>query len=210
MDCKKCVINIHDKNIFFFHNNDEDIVQLFIEVLKQEEEKYQIIEDNKSIQIGFNYYLLKKIENTYQIYSVNYHKNPFQDFTEDLTLSLDIMKEQLMITQRTGLISHDVITFQDTLLVRKSALTSDRLYFEKQQEKEDHDSGWYMGSLDDQDQSHDPHDYTSIFLYQLLILCPKALSILNLPVGTIAIIENNEIKGICDEDDVEVYNTMPT
>lgn len=202
---KKCVFHINDKEVFFFHNNDEDIVQLFIEALKQEESQYHMIEHNRSLQMGFHYYVFKKVNQSFQIFGVDYKKNPFQDFTEDLSLSLSIMKDQLIITKRTGLMSQDIITFQDSLLVRKSVFNSHRFYFEKQQEKEKNDSGWYMGSLDDTTQSSFPDDYTSLLLYQLLSLCPNALSILNLPVGTIVIIEDNEIVRICDANNKEVY-----
>lgn len=161
--------------------------------------------DNKIIQIGFNFYKIRNVNNQSQILAVNYKENPFKDFTEDLTLSLDIMKNQLLITKKTGLISDETISFQDTILVKKTALTSNNLYFEKQVKKQDNDSGWYMGNLDDKDKSNNPEDYTTIKLYELLKICPMGISILNLPVGAMAIIENNEIVGICDSNNKEVY-----
>ena len=115
------------------------------------------------------------------------------------------MKNQLLITKKTGLISDEAISFQDTILVKKTALTSNNLYFEKQVKKQDNDSGWYMGNLDDKDKSNNPEDYTTIKLYELLKICPMGISILNLPVGAMAIIKNNEIVGICDSNNKEVY-----
>lgn len=202
---KKVEINLNGKKVFFYHNTTDDIVNLFEETLKKEEENCNIINDDKIIQIGFNFYKIKNINNEFQIFAVNYNENPFKDFTDDLTLSLDIMKNQLLITKKTGLISDEAISFQDTILVKKTALTSNNLYFEKQVKKQDNDSGWYMGNLDDKDKSNNPEDYTTIKLYELLKICPMGISILNLPVGAMAIIKNNEIVGICDSNNKEVY-----
>jgi len=204
---KVCETIINDKKINFTHNNEDDIVNLFVETLEKQDKAYKIIEDGKTLQIGFNYYRIKKSDNNeYKIYSVDYHKNPLKDITEDLSLPLSIMKDQLLITKKTGLISDEVITFQDTLLVKKTSLTSPNVYFEKQQPKEGNDSGWYMGNLDDTEKSNNPEDYEMMILYKLLTVCPKALSILNLPVGSLAIIKNNEIVGISDSNNNEVYN----
>lgn len=202
---KKVEMNLNGKKVFFYHNTTDDIVNLFEETMKKEEENYNIINDDKIIQIGFNFYKIKNVNNEFQIVTVNYKENPFKDFTEDLTLSLDIMKNQLLITKKTGLISDEAISFQYTILVKKTALTSNNLYFEKQVKKQDNDSGWYMGNLDDKDKSNNPEDYTTIKLYELLKICPMGISILNLPVGAMAIIKNNEIVGICDSNNKEVY-----
>lgn len=200
-------MNLNGKKVFFYHNNNEDIIKIFEQLLMQEENKYKIIEDNKILQLGFNYYKIEKVKDEFQIYAIDYNKNPFKDFTEDLTQALDIMRNQLLITKKTGLISDEIISFQDTMLVKKSALTSKELYFEKQQLKQENDSGWYMGSLKDTEKSDNPDDYTVIKLYELLNICPQALAILNLPVGTLAIIKNNEIVGISDSNNNEVYAT---
>lgn len=201
----KTEININGKKVFFYHNTTEDIVNLFEETLVTQDDKYNIIDDNKIIQICFNFYKIKEINNEFQIFAVNYKENPFKDFTEDLTLSLDIMKNQLLITKKTGLTSDEAISFQDTIFVKKTALKSNNLYFEKQVKKQDNDSGWYMGNLDDKDKSNNPEDYTTIKMYELLKICPMGIAILNLPVGAMAIIKNNEIIGICDSNNKEVY-----
>lgn len=202
---KKVEMNLNGKKVFFYHNTTDDIINLFEETMKKEEENYNIINDDKIIQIGFNFYKIKNVNNEFQIVTVNYKEDPFKDFTDDLTLSLDIMKNQLLITKKTGLISDETISFQDTIFVKKTALTSNNLYFEKQVKKQDNDSGWYMGNLDDKDKSNNPEDYTTIKLYKLLKICPMGISILNLPVGAMAIIKNNEIVGICDSNNKEVY-----
>ena len=88
---KKVEMNLNGKKVFFYHNTTDDIVNLFEETLEKEEDNYNIIDDDKIIQIGFNFYKIKNVNNEFQIFAVNYNENPFKDFTDDLTLSLDIM-----------------------------------------------------------------------------------------------------------------------
>ena len=64
-------MNLNGKKVFFYHNNNEDIIKIFEQLLMQEENKYNIIEDNKIIQLGFNYYKIKKVDNKFQIYAID-------------------------------------------------------------------------------------------------------------------------------------------
>lgn len=98
------------KKVFFTEIKQDDvIVNLFLQSLKSLEKS--IICDNKSFQIGWNYFVFKSKEEFYQIYTVDYTKNPFKDLTDDLSLALSIMRDQLLLTKKTGLISNEVITF---------------------------------------------------------------------------------------------------
>lgn len=204
-ELKKCTANINDKDIIFYHSNPNDIVGLFIELLTKEDSQFHIIEDNKIIQIGWNFFVIKKAENKYQIFAVDYTNNPFKDVTDDLTLSLNILKEQLLMVKKTGMVSDDTTSFQDTVLVRKTALNSKNLYFLRQDNKNGKYSGWYMGDLNDSESSDNTNDYQNIYEYELLSLCPKAISIMNLPIGTLAVIADNEIVSIVDADNNELY-----
>lgn len=204
-ELKKCTANVNDKDVIFYHCNDNDIVSLFIELLTKRDSQFHIIEDNKIIQIGWNFFIIKKTENNYQIFAADYTNNPFKDVTDDLTLSLNILKEQLLVVKKTCAVSDDTTSFQDTVLVRKTALNSKNLYFLRQDDKNGKISGWYMGDLNDSENSDDPNDYQTVYEYELLSLCPKAVSIMNLPVGTLAVIADNEIVSIVDSDNNEMY-----
>ena len=201
----KIVMNLDGKKVFFYCDNDKNIINTFCLTIKGQETENHIVEDGKSIFIGWGYYVFKEIDDEYQILAADYTKDPSRDLTEDLTLSLNILKDHLEISRRTGLSSDELITFQDTFVAKKIALSSDAVYLEKQQAVENGDSGWYMGDANDVEQSDDPDDYITLPLYKLLSYCPKAVSVLSLPVGTIAIIKDGEITNICDEDNKEVY-----
>ena len=201
----KIVMNLDGKKVFFYCDNDKNIINTFCFTIKGQETENHIVEDGKSIFIGWGYYVFKEIDDEYQILAADYTKDPSRDLTEDLTLSLNILKDHLEISRRTGLSSDELITFQDTFVAKKIALSSDAVYLEKQQAVENGDSGWYMGDANDVEQSDDPDDYITLPLYKLLSYCPKAVSVLSLPVGTIAIIKDGEITNICDEDNNEVY-----
>ena len=201
----KIVMNLDGKKVFFYCDNDKNIINTFCLTIKGQETENHIVEDGKNIFIGWGYYVFKEIDDEYQILAADYTKDPSRDLTEDLTLSLNILKDHLEISRRTGLSSDELITFQDTFVAKKIALSSDAVYLEKQQAVENGDSGWYMGDANDVEQSDDPDDYITLPLYKLLSYCPKAVSVLSLPVGTIAIIKDGEITNICDEDNKEVY-----
>ena len=201
----KIVMNLDGKKVFFYCDNDKNIINTFCLTIKGQETENHIEKKKKSIFIGWGYYVFKEIDDEYQILAADYTKDPSRDLTEDLTLSLNILKDHLEISRRTGLSSDELITFQDTFVAKKIALSSDAVYLEKQQAVENGDSGWYMGDANDVEQSDDPDDYITLPLYKLLSYCPKAVSVLSLPVGTIAIIKDGEITNICDEDNNEVY-----
>lgn len=202
---KKCGFTINGKEVMFQHNTDDRIARMLAQTIAAQEDMNQVIGDEKSIQIGWGYYVFKLEGKVFVVYAADYENDPLHELTDDLTLSLNIMRDQMEICRRTGLMSNELITFQDTFMAKKSALDSDNLYFEKQSELNDGDSGWYMGDPTDEELSEDPEDYESLPLYALLKICPKALSVLNLPVGAIALIQGGEIVGICDENDNEVY-----
>ncbi len=202
---KKCGFSINGKDVMFSHDTDNNIARMFAQTIAAQENENHVIEDGKSIQIGWGYYVFKLEGKVFVVYAADYENDPFNDLTNDLTLSLNIMRDQLEICKKTGLMAKELITFQDTFMAKKSAVGSDNLYFEKQCEINDGDSGWYMGDPADEDVSEEPDDYETFPLYKLLEICPKAISLLSLPVGSIALVKNGEITNICDENNKEVY-----
>lgn len=191
--------NIQDKEVFFYC--DEILSQeadFLAELLEQEQKKYHILGDGKILCFGWNYYKVVCVEDKYQILAVDLKGNPFSETVEDLTLNLEIFGSQLKVIKKTGVIPVHV-TFQDTMIVRKTALHASEFYLQRLEPVSQDDSGWYMGALDDTD-SDEPTDYVRIYTYQLLSICKEALSVLQLPVDTIAVFENGTLMEIVDGD----------
>lgn len=177
----------------------------FAEILEQEDKTQGVLEDGKTICIGWSYYKVLQVEEKFHIQTVDLAGNPFQEVEEDLSLSLEIFGAQLKIIKETGM-TPDHVTFQDVILIRKSAVHASGIYLQRSEPVSEEDSGWYMGALEDTE-SNDPEDYTRIYTYQLLSICKQALSVLSLPVGVIAVFQNGELVEIVDGDDKLLYQS---
>lgn len=195
---------INNKSIFFFC--DELLAQIadfFSQILRSEDEQYNILQPYSIIQVGWNYYKILEGD-CLQIVSLDYSKNPFEDTTEDLSLALTIFKMQSDLLHQT-LLTPQETSFKDTMLIRKSALNAPHIFLQRLKPTHENDSGWYMGSIDDVASNH-PEDYMKIHTYQLLSLCKEALGLMPLPVGTMGIFENGKLIELVDQDNHTIFN----
>lgn len=83
------------------------------------------------------------------------------------------------------------------MIIRKSVLHEEDIYLEHQEATRENDSGWYMGSVCDA-KSEDAQDYMQIYTYQLLSICEEALSLLHLPIGTLALFKQGKLVEVVD------------
>lgn len=202
---KKYKVEINGQSISFKCNNNIKIVNFFIELMKSWETKEKLFYENSKIKINWSYYVIKEIKNEFVIFAVDYLKNPFEDITEDLTLSLNILQNQSAIINMTKL-NEEETDFQQTLVVKKSALNSNKLYLLKQESTSNSDSGWFLGDINNTDNTNDPNELMCVKEYELLKICPCAVYVMNLPLGTLVTIIDKEINTICDANNNEVYN----
>ncbi|MBQ3940321.1 MAG: hypothetical protein II723_04335 [Oscillospiraceae bacterium] len=193
------------KTVHFSADASKDTAELFRQLMTDQERRYRIITDGKRIQILSLFFIVRAEGRDFRIFAPDYAGNPAEDMISDLTLSLQLLGKQLFIMQKTGLSPQDSVSVLDTVLVRRSALQSPDVYLMKQEKKEKADSGLYLGSVSDRTKTGNPEDYTVMQIYQLLHTHPTALAAVCLPVGSIAVIRNNEIAGICDPSGKEVF-----
>ncbi|OPZ94495.1 MAG: hypothetical protein BWY74_00529 [Firmicutes bacterium ADurb.Bin419] len=66
------------------------------------------------------------------------------------------------------------------------------------------DSGWYLGLVNDEDNSHAIEDYQCIYVFQLLKYKPQLLQLLFLPVGYLVVINGDTIEEVIDKDDKRI------
>lgn len=69
-------------------------------------------------------------------------------------------------------------------------------------------SGWFVKSADPDEP--EPADYYNGPVYSLLDRRPVAMLPLLLPVGTLAVIQGDQVVGVADEDNVELWCPDPT
>lgn len=199
----KYTSSFNGKNVFFFCDDKlKDTAEFFLTILQNEDTAYQIISEGNNIQIGWGFFKVLQADCGYQIVAYDLLKNPFNDVTEDLTLNLEIFAQQRKVLNDTKSVVEET-SFQDTLIVHKEAFEASQIYLQRSEPEDENDSGWYMGVIDGED-SDNPDDYEKICTYQLIKHCKEALSVMQLPVGTICIFENGELIEAVDEDDNKI------
>lgn len=83
--------SFNGKTIFFLCNDSmKDIAELFSTILQQEDMTHDVINDKKTIQIGWGFYKIQQVGNEYQVMAYDLMNDPFQTVTENLSLSLEI------------------------------------------------------------------------------------------------------------------------
>lgn len=182
----------------------EGFTESFIRLLEDQDKEFNIIKDNYTIQLGWSFYFIVREEDSYRIKTCDYNKNPFEDKTDDLSISLYIQNKQNRILREINEKGCPV-TFQDRLVVLKDALESKEVYMHRNHEPEGKDSGWYLGLINDTKEKYSVNDYKSIYTYELLKYNPVLLEVLFIEVGDMALINGSEIIEIIDRDNNKIY-----
>lgn len=168
-------------------------------VLRHEAALGPILTPGKRIQVGWNFFQAAEAEGGLVLLAPDYRKNPFSDTTEDLSQALEVFDGQMSALRRTGRTPVVDVSFQDTLVVRWSALQSSLVYLQRLTPSRPPYSGWYLGTLGEP-RSEDPKDYTRLYTYQLLDICPQGLALMPFPPGTLAVFDHGALVEAVDGD----------
>ena len=193
------------KTVRFSADVTADTAQWFEQILTEQDKAFGIIGDKKLIQILALHFCFSKESDGWRVLAADYAGDPSRNAVSDLTLALQLLGQQQYVLQKTGLAPQDAVSLLDTVLIRRSALLTQDVYLMKQELKEKTDSGLYLGALSNRGSTADPEDYTAMPLFRLLMTHPAVLSAVCLPAGSIAVIRNNAVAGICGPDGTEVF-----
>lgn len=200
----KYTYSFNGKSIFFFCSDTmKDTAEFFSSVLQHEDLMCDVIRSNRAIQIGWGFYKVLQAGSEYQIVARDLLGDPFQAMTADLSLSLEIFAQQRNVLRVTKATPKET-SFQDTLIVQRAAVKAPRVYLERDEPEASGDSGWYMGAVDVKTSS-DPSEYARIYTYQLLKFRKEALSVMQLPVGSICVIENGKLIEVADKNNNKIF-----
>lgn len=192
---------IDNKEVFIKCNaNQKNVADFFMKIIKQAQVKYGLLESEKTVQIGWCIYKIMKDNNIYKVYVCDLKKEPLKNMTDDLSYALDIFLRQANILNKINEKSLKDTSYNDTMIISKKAL-NDSQRFMLRQENNGKDSDWYLGSINEEKSEQ---EYIKIYTYQLIDICEKVIDILQLPVGTLAIIDNDMIKSIVDANDHQI------
>ncbi|MDQ0231495.1 immunity protein Imm33 domain-containing protein [Metabacillus malikii] len=177
----------------------EPQVEILFAILEQ-------VDSNKlihgfSLQVGWSvYYLHEKETGYFLLTTADYAKNPFEDITEDLTLSLWVQLEQSHFLRKMNADGLS-IKFSDKIILTKGVLELEKIYLQRNADVEKGDSGWYIGPVEDNNTT----ELYDLYAYQLLKIKPEIIQVLALPNDYMVVFKGNEIKAVLNENDVDVF-----
>ncbi|MGN0536911.1 MAG: hypothetical protein ACI4M3_02910 [Acutalibacteraceae bacterium] len=183
----------------FFKN----AVGALFQILKKASEQHDIFDPNFALGFGFSYFfLVKRKENDfYEVATVNYRKNPFNERTTDLTIALIIhnMQSEMIATAKVQPLN---TFFRQSMIVLRQAAKADEIYLTRTTPTDDSDSGWYLGLTNDEhEDDHQAEDFLKLPVCELIKMRPVAMRALAMPVGTLVTISKNDITAVVDEND---------
>lgn len=157
--------------------------------------------DGCKIQIGFSVFILRRTTDGFKITVPDYSDSPFDKYTDDLSLAFLIQMEQADLLKEFDIESCSV-RFDDKITVAKDVFQKSQFYL---QHSENNDgSGWRIDEFTQNDNGGysyvETADYTKIYAYQLIDLCPELLKVLVLPYNYTAIMIDDELVDILNEN----------
>lgn len=176
-------------------------VEALVAIIKDVQQKRNVFKEEFILCAGWSYYFFEERDGYWQITAPDYRKDPDKDKTDDLTIPLMVQNMQAETVNTSGVAvdkTEKPVTFNDTMIVLKSALTAKNVYFNRTESEKEHDSGWYMGLMGDDKNEHDPDEYGWINTSELLKIRPMALRVLAMPVGTLAVFEGDRLTALVD------------
>jgi hypothetical protein len=156
--------------------------------------------EGATFQIGWSVLKLVATSSGLVLCEPDFDNNPFQNYREDVSSTLEVLRGQHDLLSRVGCSPVDV-RFDDKVVFFKGCLEEPGVYGERSQPTRG-DSGWYIGPTRTH---HTPttDDLDAIRLYELLYKRPSLLPAMCLPAGWMVVWDGTEIVGIADPDNNE-------
>lgn len=150
----------------------------------------------QTVQVGFSLYRLEASgDQEIRLLSQDFSRNPWQDWTADLSTALYCLQEQVLFTSLLGIVPDDC-RFDDKIVIAKGVFEVDSYYLHKSA------GSWFIGYQD-----RDNRDLVSIYAYQLLTFNPNLIKLLNLPDEYLATVAQSEVSSIVDEHDCLIFGS---
>lgn len=198
---KKQKFTINNKNITLkYYKELNNTATFFIKILEDLDKEENVIQENHTIRIGYMLYKVVLEDNNYKLLTIDLSDKTLNTFTDDLSVSLNYLFRQSDIINKTKINGNQILDtyFDEDMIISKQTLNNKKLYMLRE-EKNGNDCGWYLGVVGEQ-KTNNPDDYVKIKTYRLKDICDVAIDVLQLPVGTLIIIDNNKIIDIVDKN----------
>lgn len=177
------------------------------------EESGDPLEDRWTLELGFSVLALVERDGKLIVCEPDFDEDPFENVVEDVSRSLWVVVMQNEVSEVTDTGAYiSIPRFDETIVMRKGALEEDRIFVQRDEPDNSngsdlHDSGWYIGGADDDEEgSENPDDYEACYVYELLESRPMVLSVLALPANYVAVFNGDDIEAIYNDEDENVWN----
>lgn len=177
------------------------------------EESGDPLEDRWTLELGFSVLALVERDGKLIVCEPDFDEDPFENVVEDVSRSLWVVVMQNEVSEATDTGAYiSIPRFDETIVMRKGALEEDRIFVQRDEPDNSngsdlHDSGWYIGGADDDEEgSENPDDYEACYVYELLESRPMILSVLALPANYVAVFNGDDIEAIYNDEDENVWN----
>jgi hypothetical protein len=200
-------------------------------VTKENPDSTTPLTDGYSIEFGWSLVTISQDEenaNLFVLCEPDFDEDPFAGMMKDLTRTLlVIMQMNAAITHTDTAETARIPRFDETIVMRKGALESERIYLERAEFNPDNesDSGWFIGIVTDSPDSTStgadslsasekdeedlsPEDFEAMYVFELLYHRPDLLALLGLPTGYVVILEGEEITAILGPDNENQVTTF--
>lgn len=178
-----------------------------LDVIEEEYYKVDILKENFSMQIGFITLKFEKEDNEVKIITPDLTKDPFNDYTYNISLFLILQLQQNDIIKKLKKITGEGIAFDDKIKVYKECKDKNNFFLIRDSFKTKNYSGWLIDSLNN-DGTRDYHkdeEFEDMYVYEVLRFRPDLVKLLSLPKGYRVAIIDNEIKQIITGDNEFAY-----
>lgn len=178
------------------------------------EESESPIGDRWTLELGFSVLvLIAREDGVLVVCEPDYDEDPMESAVEDVSRSLWVVVMQNEVCEVTETSAYmSIPRFDETIVIRKGALEEERIFVQRDEPDNSngsdlHDSGWYIGGADDDEEgSENPEDYEACYVYELLESRPMVLSVLALPANYVAVFDGEDIEAIYNDEDENVWN----
>lgn len=121
-------------------------------------------------------------------------------FQDNLDFVLQVLVEQAVLLKSLSCDGEPAF-YNHKVVVHQEVFKTFNWYLERQLSTGENDSGWYMGTQDDDPDPPKKDQLTSYYIYELLLIIPEVTPILALPRGYMITMENRRLTKIFDQDD---------
>ncbi|MEJ8294379.1 hypothetical protein WKI45_16245 [Delftia tsuruhatensis] len=182
----------------------ENLADWLLNVLIKMHQSGRVLEDGKSIQLGWStLFLRRQQDGDLIVCEPNFARDPFSEEVPGATCTLKIQASQMEFASRVKIVP-EVTKFQEKIVLEKGCLSVERIYMTRAHPDRDAgDSGWFIGSQKSNDvilSGNASSEFEAIYAYELLQLRPELFPALILPSGFMVMAGSGGIIGVVNSE----------